>query len=75
MILRFDDGNKCCCDKKFPLCQQCEKKRRKRYRGDRDDAKVIKAESERIAKLEREDERRKEVRSAWLREHGYEIRA
>jgi hypothetical protein len=37
MILRFDDGLKCCCDRKFPICQQCDKKRRKRYRGNRDD--------------------------------------
>jgi hypothetical protein len=36
MLLRFDDGLKCCCDKKFPLCQQCEKKRRQRYSGKRD---------------------------------------
>ncbi len=36
MILRFDDGSRCCCDEKFPLCQECEKRRRKRYRGDRD---------------------------------------
>lgn len=32
-------------------------------------------EREQIAKLKREEERRKEVRSAWMREHGYEVRA
>lgn len=32
-------------------------------------------EREAIAKLNREEERRGEVRSAWLRDHGYEVRA
>jgi hypothetical protein len=32
-------------------------------------------EREQIAKLERQEQRHKEVRSAWLREHGYEVRA
>jgi hypothetical protein len=32
-------------------------------------------EREQIAKLERQEQRRKAVQSAWLREHGYEVRA
>jgi len=36
MILRFDDGSKCCCDGRVPICQQCDQKRRRRYRGNRD---------------------------------------